>query len=51
MFQIGERVDPVTLVAGDPALADLISGCRVEEVELLPPAADDGDQVDRLENS
>jgi hypothetical protein len=49
-FQVGERVDAVALVGRDPALADLVDGCRVQEVELLPPAANGGDEIGRLED-
>ena len=49
-LEIGERVDAVPLVAGDPALGDLVDGRRVEVVQLLPPAAYGRDEVGRLQH-
>ena len=49
-LEVSEGVHAVTVVRRDPALGDLVDGCRVEVVELLPPAANGRDEVGRLEH-
>ena len=43
-------MDAVPVVAGDPALGDVVDGRRVEVVQLLPAAADGRDEVGRLQH-
>ena len=48
-FQIAQRLEAVAFVFADPALADLVDRHRVEVMQFLAPAPDDGDQIRRLQ--
>ena len=44
-FQIAQRLEAMTFVFANPALVDLVQRHRIEIMQLLAPAPDDGHQV------
>ena len=48
-FQIAQRLKAMAFVFADPALVDLVQRHRIEIMQLLAPAPDDGDQVCRFQ--
>jgi len=49
LFEVRERVDPLLLVAVDPALGDVVDRSGVQVVQLLAPPPHRGHEVGRLE--
>ena len=50
-LEIGQGFGPRPVVVVDPAVRDVVDGCGVEVVELLPPPAQRGDEAGRLEHA
>ena len=48
-FQIAQRLKAMAFVFANPALGDLVDRHRIEVMQLLAPASDDGDQIGRFE--
>jgi hypothetical protein len=50
-FQIAQRLKAMAFVFSNPALGDLVNRHRIEIMQLLAPAPDDGQQVRRFQQS